>query len=45
MLQEQELHKKEVQTLRLLELKEEQFHQNINLINDMRRVVLYQHCE
>jgi hypothetical protein len=28
-----------------IELKEEQFHQNIALINDMRRVILYRYCK
>lgn len=45
MLQDFEQHKKDVQALRLLELKEKQFHQNINLINDLRRVILYRHCK
>jgi hypothetical protein len=40
MLQEHELHKKQVQALRLLEQKEGQLHQNIILINEMRRVIL-----
>ncbi|WP_394344777.1 DUF6943 family protein [Flavobacterium gawalongense] len=41
---EHELHKKQVQALRLLEQKEEEFHQNINLINEMRRVILSRYC-
>ncbi len=45
MLQDFEQHKKDVETLRLLELKEKQFHQNINLINDLRRVILYRYCK
>ena len=40
MLQEHELHKKQVQALRLLEQKQDQLHQNIALINEMRRVIL-----
>lgn len=40
-----EKHKEEVETLRLLELKEKQFLENINLINDMRRVILYRYCK
>ncbi|TRX01359.1 DUF6943 family protein [Flavobacterium gawalongense] len=40
MLQEYELHKKQIQALRLLEQKEDQLHQNIVLINEMRRVIL-----
>jgi hypothetical protein len=45
MLQDFEAHQKDVKALRLLELKEEQFHQNINLINDMRRVILHRYCK
>lgn len=40
MLQEHELHKKQVQALRLLEQKEDKLNQNILLINEMRRVIL-----
>lgn len=43
MLQDFEQHKKDVETLRLLELKEKQFHQNINLINDLKRVILHRY--
>lgn len=42
-LKDFEQHKKDVEALRLLELKEKQFHQNINLINDLRRVILYRY--
>ncbi len=45
MLQDYEQHQKDVEALRLLELKENQFHQNINLINDLRRVILYRYCK
>ncbi|MFV8377040.1 DUF6943 family protein [Flavobacterium sp. LB1P62] len=45
MLLDFESHQKDVQALRLLELKEEQFHQNINLINDMRTVILHRYCK
>lgn len=38
-----EQHKKDVEALRLLELKEKQFHQNINLINDLKRVILHRY--
>ena len=41
---EHEEHKKNVAALKLLEQKEKQFHENINLINDMRRVILYRYC-
>lgn len=40
-----ESHKKDVAALRLLEQKEKQFHENINLINDLRRVILYRYCK
>lgn len=45
MLQEHELHKKQIQALRLLEQKEEQFQKNIILINEMRRVILLRYCK
>jgi Rad3-related DNA helicase len=45
MLQEDELHKKQVQALRLLEQKEGQFHENIKLINDLRRIILNHYCK
>jgi hypothetical protein len=40
MLVDFELHKKQIQALRLLEQKEEQLLQSIVLINEMRRVIL-----
>jgi hypothetical protein len=40
MLQEHELHQKQIQALRLLEQKEDQLHKNIILINEMRRAIL-----
>jgi hypothetical protein len=45
MLQEHELHKKQVHALRLLEQKEDQFQKNIVLINEMRRVILMRYCK
>lgn len=45
MLQDFEQHQKEVKALRLLEQQENHFHQNINLINDMRRVILDRYCK
>jgi hypothetical protein len=45
MMQEHELHKKQVQALRLLEQKEDQLHQNIVLIDEMRRVILHRYCK
>ena len=43
MMQEQEQHAKNVKALRLLEQKEAQFHKNLALINDMKRVILYRY--
>lgn len=44
MMQEHEEHLKNVAALKLLEQKEKQFNENINLINDLRRVILYRYC-
>lgn len=44
MMQEHEEHQKNVATLKLLDQKEKQFHENINLINDLRRSILYRYC-
>jgi hypothetical protein len=45
MLQEHELHKKQIQALRKLEQKEDQIQQHIVLINEMRRVILLRYCK
>jgi hypothetical protein len=45
MLQEHELHKKQIQALRLLEQKEDQLNKNIVLISEMRRVILLRYCK
>ena len=45
MLQDFEAHQKDLKALRLLELQEDKFHQNINLINDLRRVILHRYCK
>lgn len=45
MMEEHEQHKKNVQALKILELKEEQFHVNIKLIDDLRRVILSNYCK
>ena len=45
MLQEHELHKKQIQALRLLEQKEDQLQKNIVLINEMRKVILMRYCK
>jgi hypothetical protein len=45
MMLDYEQHKKNVAALKLLEQKEEQFQQNINLINDLRRVILHRYCK
>ena len=44
MMEEHEQHVEHVAALKLLEQKEKQFHENINLINDMRRVILHRYC-
>lgn len=45
MMQEHEEHQKNIAALKLLEKKEKQFHDNINLINDLRRVILYRYSK
>ena len=45
MMLEHEQHLKNVAALKLLEQKEKQFHENINLINDLRRTILYRYCK
>ena len=45
MMKEHELHQKQVQALRLLEQKEDQLHQNIVLINEIRRAIIYSYCK
>ena len=45
MMQEHEEHKKNIATLKILEQKEKQFNENINLINDLRKVILYRYCK
>ena len=45
MLEEHERHKKQIQALRLLEQKEDQFQKNIVLINEMKRVILLRYCK
>ena len=44
MMQEHDEHIKNVATLKILEQKEKQFHENINLINELRRVILHRYC-
>lgn len=44
MMTEDEEHLKNIAALKLLEQKEKQFNENINLINDLRRVILYRYC-
>ena len=45
MLQHFEQHQKEVKALRLLEQQEDHSRQNINLINEMPRVILHRYCK
>jgi len=44
LMKEHELHKKNVQALKALEQKENHFKQNIKLINDLRKAVIYNYC-
>jgi hypothetical protein len=44
LMKEHEQHLKNVQALKLLEQKENQFQENIKLINDMRKVIIYRYC-
>ncbi|WP_445722279.1 DUF6943 family protein [Flavobacterium sp.] len=43
-IKDHEEHLKNVQTLKLLEQSEKRFIENLNLINDMRRVILHRYC-
>jgi hypothetical protein len=45
MLQEHELHQKQILALKLLEQKEDQLQKNIRLIDEMRRVILHRYCK
>ncbi|WP_310558076.1 DUF6943 family protein [Flavobacterium sp.] len=45
MMVEHEEHQKNVAALNLLEQKENQFHENINLISDLRRAIVYRYCK
>ena len=42
-IKDHEEHLKNVQTLKLLEQSEKRFNENLNLINDMRKVILYRY--
>lgn len=44
LMEEHETHLKNVAALKLLEQQEQQFQKNINLINDLRRVILHRYC-
>ena len=44
MMQEHEEYQKNIAALKILEKKEKQFHENINLINDLRKTILYRYC-
>ena len=43
-IKDHEEHLKNLQTLKLLEQSEKRFNKNLNLINDMRKVILYRYC-
>ena len=42
-IKDHEEHVKNIETLKLLEQSEKRFHENLNLINDMRRVILHRY--
>lgn len=42
-IKDHEEHVKNIETLKLLEQSEKRFHENLNLINDMRRIILYRY--
>jgi len=44
MMVEHEQHLKNVAALKLLEKKEKQYKEDIHLINDLRRAILYRYC-
>ncbi|SHG57619.1 hypothetical protein SAMN05443549_1051 [Flavobacterium fluvii] len=44
MMMEHEQHIKNVAALKLLEKKEKQYKEDINLINDLRKAILYRYC-
>lgn len=44
MMVEHEQHLKNVEALKLLEKKEKQYKEDMNLINDLRRAILYHYC-
>jgi hypothetical protein len=44
MITDHEAHLKNIVAIKLLEQKEKQFKESINLINDLRRVILYRYC-
>ena len=45
LMEEHEAHLQHIAALKLLEGKEKQFHENINLINDLRRVILLRYIK
>jgi hypothetical protein len=44
MMVEHEQHQKNVAALKLLEKKEKQYKEDMMLINDIRRAILYRYC-
>lgn len=44
LMMEHKQHLKNVEALKLLEQKEKQYKEDINLINDLRRAILYRYC-
>ena len=44
MMEEHEQHQKNIAALKLLEQKEKQFNENLNLIKDLRKVIMRRYC-
>ena len=45
LMEDHELHKKNIEALKLLEEKEKQFQENINLINDLRKAIIFRYIK
>jgi hypothetical protein len=44
-MEEYEQHQINITALKLLEQKEKQFNENLNLINELRRVIIFRYCK
>ena len=45
MMKDFEAHQKNIEAIKLLELKEKQLNENLILINDIKRVILHRYCK